>query len=133
MTNLVFVCVHVGLSAWQHLWRVMFSSCVVRVNCSDSVTQKPINVLWANCKEVINAPCNATSESPAQAHYEIWKYCQSTTKCQPKVLRNLIVRHTLAWLCGSPWLWACGWASLAVRTAHADFACMALLPHMMVP
>ena len=36
--------------------------------------------------------CHEIADDPATWHYEIGKYYQSTSECQPKVLQNLTVR-----------------------------------------
>ena len=56
-----------------------------------------------------------------QAHYEIWKYCQSTSKVQAQLPQNLRVRHIK--LQGSDLMLEIVQASLDLASAGVDGGC----------
>ena len=79
-------------------WYAWLSNCS---NCLTILTRSACGTIWL-CDQSIKSHaklCTNDVYSPpgpssqASPHYESWNwYCQSTPKCQPKVLQNLVVR-----------------------------------------
>ena len=58
------------------------------VGCRDKQVQTPPSLMYCS---FVYAQCPGSDDLVALTHYEIWKYCQSTSKVHAQVLENVRV------------------------------------------